>query len=44
MVQISSGAQREKLDYKLTRYTCYLIVQNSDSSKELVEILTSIGI
>ncbi len=36
MVQIGSGAQREKLDYKLTRYACYLIVQNSDPSKGVV--------
>lgn len=25
MVQIGSGAQREKLDYKLTRYACYCV-------------------
>lgn len=38
MVQIGSGARREKLDYKLTRYACYLIVQNSDPSKEVVAL------
>lgn len=38
MVQIGSGAQREKLDYKLTRYASYLIVQNSDPSKEVVAL------
>lgn len=38
MVQIGSGAQREKLDYKLTRYACYLIVQNSNPSKEVVAL------
>lgn len=38
MVQIGSGAQREKLDYNLTRYACYLIVQNSDPSKKVVAL------
>lgn len=38
MVQIGSGAQRKKLDYELTRYACYLIVQNSDPSKEVVAL------
>ena len=27
MVQIGSGAHREQIDYKLTRYACYLIAQ-----------------
>ena len=27
MVSISSGAKRKQLDYKLTRYACYLIVK-----------------
>lgn len=38
MVQIGSGAKRGKLDYELTRYACYLIVQNSDPSKEVVAL------
>jgi DNA-damage-inducible protein D len=36
MVQIGSGAQREVDDYKLSRYACYLIVQNGDSSKAVI--------
>ena len=31
MVQIGSGAYREQIDYKLTRYACYLIAQNKDN-------------
>ena len=31
MVQIGSGTYREQIDYKLTRYACYLITQNGDS-------------
>lgn len=30
MVAIGSGAQRNRTNYKLTRYACYLIVQNGD--------------
>lgn len=33
MVRIGSGAEREIEDYDLSRYACYLIVQNGDSSK-----------
>ncbi len=33
MVQIGSGAEREMPSYKLSRYACYLIVQNADPSK-----------
>lgn len=38
MIQIAKGAQREVTDYKLTRYACYLIVQNSDPRKEVVAL------
>lgn len=38
MVQIGSGAQRKKIDYELSRYACYLIVQNSDPKKEVVAL------
>lgn len=38
MVAIGSGAKRNQLDYKLSRYACYLIVQNSDSSKEVIAL------
>jgi DNA-damage-inducible protein D len=33
MVSVGSGAQREVEDIALTRYACYLIAQNGDSSK-----------
>ena len=35
MVKIGSGAYREQIDYKLTRYACYLIAQNGDSRKKV---------
>ncbi len=38
MVDIGSNAKRKLKDYRLTRYACYLIVQNSDSSKPVVAI------
>ena len=38
MVSIGSGAQREMASYKLSRYACYLIVQNADPSKEIVAL------
>ena len=33
MVSLGSGAQRKVEDFALTRYACYLIAQNGDSSK-----------
>lgn len=36
LVNIGSGAQRKKLEYELTRYACYLIVQNSDPNKKVI--------
>jgi DNA-damage-inducible protein D len=36
MVELGSGAQREIEDIALTRYACYLIAQNGDSSKPSV--------
>lgn len=36
MVTIGSGAQREMESVKLSRYACYLIVQNADPNKEVV--------
>ena len=38
MVQIGSGAYREQIDYKLTRYACYLITQNGDSRKKVIAL------
>ena len=36
MVTIGSGAERELDSIKLSRYACYLIVQNADPSKAIV--------
>jgi len=36
MVSIGSGAERKMKSVKLSRYACYLIVQNADPSKEVV--------
>jgi DNA-damage-inducible protein D len=36
MVQIGSGAARELENIKLSRYACYLIVQNGDPRKEII--------
>ena len=36
MVRLGSGSNREIKSYKLSRYACYLIVQNADPSKPIV--------
>lgn len=36
MVDIGSGARRELPDIRLSRYACYLIVQNGDPSKTVI--------
>ncbi|MDR1732332.1 MAG: hypothetical protein LBR61_09610, partial [Synergistaceae bacterium] len=38
MVEIGSGAKRRQTDYELSRYACYLIVQNGDPRKEIVAL------
>ena len=38
MVSIGSGAERKLEDVKLSRYACYLIVQNADPTKEIVAL------
>ncbi len=38
MVFIGSQAQRPIRDVRLSRYACYLIIQNADPSKELVAL------
>jgi DNA-damage-inducible protein D len=36
MVEIGSGAKRQVEDVRLSRYACYLIVQNGDPSKAVI--------
>jgi DNA-damage-inducible protein D len=38
MVPIGSGAQRETEDIRLSRYACYLVIQNADPAKEIVAL------
>ena len=38
MVAIGSGAKRKPVDYELSKYACYLIVQNADSRKKIVAL------
>ena len=38
MVDLGSGAKRDVGDLHLSRYACYLIVQNADPSKEVVAL------
>ena len=38
MVDIGSKTSRSIVDYKLSRYACYLIVQNSDPRKEVIAL------
>ena len=38
MIELAKGAKRTIPDYKLSRYACYLIVQNSDPRKEVVAL------
>lgn len=38
MVVIGSNTERELLDYELSRYACYLIVQNGDPRKEIIAL------
>lgn len=38
MINLPKGAQRDIGDLHLSRYACYLIIQNADPSKELVAL------
>jgi DNA-damage-inducible protein D len=38
MVRLGSGAQRQVADVHLSRYACYLVVQNADPEKENVAL------
>ena len=37
-IQMPKGAEKTILDYKLTRYACYLIAQNGDSRKKVIAL------
>ena len=37
-IKMPKGAQKKIIDYKLTRYACYLIAQNGDSRKEVIAL------
>jgi DNA-damage-inducible protein D len=38
MIELGKGAKRKSDNIKLSRYACYLIVQNADPSKEVVAL------
>lgn len=38
VLNVGNNAKMEVKDFKLSRYACYLIVQNADSSKEVVAL------
>jgi len=38
MVEIGSGTKRNVKDYELSRYACYLVVQNGDPRKEVIAL------
>ena len=37
-IKMPKGAEKTIVDYKLTRYTCYLIAQNGDSRKKVIAL------
>ena len=38
MICIAKGGKRKIIDYKLSRYACYLIAQNGDSRKKVIAL------
>ena len=41
-IEMPKNATKDVLDYELSRYACYLIVQNGDPRKEVIAIWTNI--
>ena len=37
-IKMPKGAEKDIIDYKLTRYACYLIAQNGDSRKQTIAL------
>ena len=35
-IKMPKGTTKKVVDYKLSRYACYLIVQNGDAKKEVI--------
>ena len=38
MIKLAKGAKRNVVDYKLSRYACYLIVMNGNPKKEIIAL------
>ncbi|MDB1806167.1 BRO family protein [Eggerthella lenta] len=38
MVELGSGSKRSIKDYRLSRYACYLVVQNGDPRKNVIAL------
>ena len=38
MINLGKGGNRNVIDYKLSRYACYLIAQNGDSRKKVIAL------
>ena len=38
MVEIGSKTSRNIMDFRLSKYDCYLIVQNADPRKEIIAL------
>ena len=38
MIKLAKGATRKVIDYKLSRYACYLIVMNGNQNKEVIAL------